>query len=83
MNYYKPYNIIVIYGGRSKTRSLNHLLVLNLSNFNWQEVKTHGFIPLPRFAHCASVVKDKIYIFGGLTHKKGFADPCFCVLELD
>ena len=73
----------MIYGGRAKTRSLNHILVLNLSNFNWQEVRTHGHIPPPRFAHCAAVVKDKIYIFGGLTHKKGFSDPCFCVLELD
>ena len=35
--------------------------------YEWQEVKTTGALPLPSCGHGAAVVGDEMYVFGGLT----------------
>ncbi|GFT76361.1 kelch domain-containing protein 3 [Nephila pilipes] len=46
-------------------KHLNDVFKYNPVNSEWTEFKVNGEPPCPRKRHCAVVVKDNIYLFGG------------------
>lgn len=57
-------NNLIIFGGMNGYERLNDTWMLNLENFQWKKVETIGNI-LARSMHTATLVDDKMYIFGG------------------
>ncbi|XP_058480255.1 host cell factor 2 [Solea solea] len=55
---------LYIFGGMQGTR-LNDLWQLDLDTMVWSIPETKGCIPLPRSLHSASVIGNKMYVFGG------------------
>ncbi|KAK9400017.1 host cell factor 2 [Crotalus adamanteus] len=53
-----------IFGGMSGCR-LNDLWELDIETMTWSKPETKGTVPLPRSLHTASVIGNKMYIFGG------------------
>ncbi|KAH0616980.1 hypothetical protein JD844_028516 [Phrynosoma platyrhinos] len=53
-----------IFGGMSGCR-LNDLWELDIESMTWSKSETKGTVPLPRSLHTASVIGNKMYIFGG------------------
>ena len=35
MNYVKNLNFIIVYGGKTRRTTINHILILTLQNLNW------------------------------------------------
>lgn len=61
---------LLIFGGSSKSKSLNDLFSLDFETMKWAKIKTQGFSPSPR-AGCGAVLSgDKWYITGGKRRKK-------------
>ena len=57
-------NKLIIYGGMCKVR-LGDVWVLNLDTFTWTKSITNGNQPLPRSLHSATVIRNRMLIFGG------------------
>lgn len=57
-------NYLIIYGGMSGCR-LGDLWILDIETLSWSRPKTQGTAPLPRSLHSATLIGDKMYIFGG------------------
>ncbi|XP_023278698.1 host cell factor 2 isoform X1 [Seriola lalandi dorsalis] len=55
---------LYIYGGMQGSR-LDDLWQLDLDTMEWSASQTRGSIPLPRSLHSASVIGNKMYVFGG------------------
>lgn len=55
---------LIIYGGMSGCR-LGDLWILDIETLSWSRPKTQGTAPLPRSLHSATLIGDKMYIFGG------------------
>ncbi|XP_045622747.1 host cell factor 2 isoform X2 [Procambarus clarkii] len=55
---------LVIYGGMSGTR-LGDLWILDVNNMNWERPTVSGVHPLPRSLHSATLLGNKMYVFGG------------------
>ena len=55
---------LFIYGGMSGVR-LGDLWILCIDNMNWIKPNVSGMIPLPRSLHTATVIKHRMFIFGG------------------
>ncbi|XP_013931625.1 PREDICTED: host cell factor 2 [Thamnophis sirtalis] len=53
-----------MFGGMSGCR-LNDLWELDIETMTWSKPETKGTVPLPRSLHTASVIGNKMYIFGG------------------
>ncbi|XP_007438509.1 host cell factor 2 [Python bivittatus] len=53
-----------VFGGMSGCR-LNDLWELDIETMTWSKPETKGTVPLPRSLHTASVIGNKMYIFGG------------------
>uniref|UniRef100_UPI00358EBA2A host cell factor 1 isoform X2 n=1 Tax=Myxine glutinosa TaxID=7769 RepID=UPI00358EBA2A len=56
--------ILIIYGGMSGCR-LGDLWTLDVENLTWTKPVVGGAPPLPRSLHSATVVGNKMYVFGG------------------
>ncbi|KAL5097202.1 hypothetical protein RYX36_001529 [Vicia faba] len=62
--------ILFVFGGASKSRTLNDLYSLDFETMAWSRIKVRGFHPSPR-AGCGSVLcGTKWYIAGGGSRKK-------------
>lgn len=61
------------YSGNSKFAYYNDTQALDLETNTWHKVETAGDAPEARYAHCASTIGSKIYIFGG----RGEKGKCF------
>ncbi|KAF0888874.1 hypothetical protein E2562_019383 [Oryza meyeriana var. granulata] len=74
--------ILLIFGGHSKSKTLNDLFSLDFETMVWSRVKTHGPHPTPR-AGCTGVLcGTKLYIAGGGSKKKWHAETwVFDVVE--
>ncbi|XP_075810744.1 host cell factor 2 isoform X2 [Microtus pennsylvanicus] len=59
-----------VFGGMCGAR-LDDLWQLDLETMSWSKPETKGTVPLPRSLHTASVVGNKMYIFGGWVPHKG------------
>ncbi|CAD5218519.1 unnamed protein product [Bursaphelenchus okinawaensis] len=55
---------LFIYGGMNGDR-LGDIWILDLIHFAWREIQAVGQIPRPRSLHSASLVGDRIFVFGG------------------
>ncbi|XP_011792348.1 PREDICTED: host cell factor 2 [Colobus angolensis palliatus] len=59
-----------VFGGMCGAR-LDDLWQLDLETMSWSKPETKGTVPLPRSLHTASVIGNKMYIFGGWVPHKG------------
>ncbi|XP_059101619.1 host cell factor 2 isoform X4 [Peromyscus eremicus] len=59
-----------VFGGMCGAR-LDDLWQLDLETMSWSQPETKGTVPLPRSLHTASVIGNKMYIFGGWVPHKG------------
>lgn len=55
---------LIIYGGMSGCR-LGDLWVLHLDTMTWNKPVLGGHQPLPRSLHSATLINNKMYVFGG------------------
>ncbi|XP_038154355.1 host cell factor 1b [Cyprinodon tularosa] len=55
---------LIIYGGMNGCR-LGDLWVLDLESLVWSQPALSGTPPLPRSLHSATVINNKMYVFGG------------------
>ncbi|XP_067631694.1 host cell factor-like [Eurosta solidaginis] len=55
---------LLIYGGMSGCR-LGDLWLLDIDSMTWSKPRTRGHAPLPRSLHSATMICNKMYIFGG------------------
>ncbi|KAF7837858.1 acyl-CoA-binding domain-containing protein 4 [Senna tora] len=63
--------ILFIFGGASKSRTLNDLYSLDFETMAWSRIKIRGFHPSPRAGCCGVLCGTKWYITGGGSRKKG------------
>ncbi|CAJ1941068.1 unnamed protein product [Sphenostylis stenocarpa] len=62
--------ILYIFGGSSKSRTLNDLYSLDFESMAWSRIKIRGFHPSPRAGCCGVLCGTKWYITGGGSRKK-------------
>ncbi|KAK7412591.1 hypothetical protein VNO78_04072 [Psophocarpus tetragonolobus] len=62
--------ILFIFGGASKSRSLNDLYSLDFETMAWSRIKIRGLHPSPRAGCCGALCGTKWYITGGGSKKK-------------
>ncbi|XP_061349190.1 acyl-CoA-binding domain-containing protein 4 [Gastrolobium bilobum] len=62
--------VLYIFGGSSKSRTLNDLYSLDFETMAWSRVKIRGFHPSPRAGCCGVLCGTKWYITGGGSRKK-------------
>ncbi|KAI4345458.1 hypothetical protein L6164_012582 [Bauhinia variegata] len=62
--------ILYIFGGASKSRTLNDLYSLDFETMAWSRIKIRGFHPSPRAGCCGLLCGAKWYITGGGSRKK-------------
>ncbi|KAF2354893.1 Kelch repeat type 1 [Trinorchestia longiramus] len=60
----KGHSRLVIYGGMSGLR-LGDLWILDIPSMTWERPVVGGMPPLPRSLHSATVIANKMYVFGG------------------
>ncbi|XP_047091166.1 acyl-CoA-binding domain-containing protein 6-like [Lolium rigidum] len=74
--------ILLIFGGQSKSKTLNDVHALDFETMVWSRVKTHGHHPSPRAGCCGALCGTKWYIAGGGSKKKRHPETwVFDVLE--
>uniref|UniRef100_A0ACD5Y8Y5 Uncharacterized protein n=1 Tax=Avena sativa TaxID=4498 RepID=A0ACD5Y8Y5_AVESA len=74
--------ILLIFGGHSKSKTLNDLFSLDFETMVWSRVKTNGPHPSPRAGCNGALCGTKWYITGGGSKKKRHAETLvFDVLE--
>ncbi|XVF66269.1 hypothetical protein PTKIN_Ptkin10aG0021400 [Pterospermum kingtungense] len=61
---------LFIFGGASKSRTLNDLYSLDFETMVWSRIKIRGFHPSPRAGCCGVLCGTKWYIAGGESRKK-------------
>ncbi|XVE65657.1 hypothetical protein DITRI_Ditri08aG0017600 [Diplodiscus trichospermus] len=61
---------LFIFGGTSKSRTLNDLYSLDFETMIWSRIKIQGFHPSPRAACCGVLCGTKWYIAGGGSMEK-------------
>lgn len=62
--------VLYIFGGSSKSKTLNDLYSLDFETMAWSRVKVRGFHPSPRAGCCGVLCGTKWYITGGGSKKK-------------
>jgi hypothetical protein len=70
-------NFLVVFGGGNGQTALNDVWALDVSDpsrLTWHEWRTHGDTPQRKGYHSASLVGDKMIIFGGSDGHASFAD---------
>ncbi|XP_075477618.1 uncharacterized protein LOC142518699 isoform X2 [Primulina tabacum] len=75
--------ILLVFGGVSKSRTLNDLYSLDFETMVWSRVKTRSFHPSPRAGCCGALCGTKWYIIGGGSKKKHAETLIFDVLKLE
>ncbi|TYJ20384.1 hypothetical protein E1A91_A09G260800v1 [Gossypium mustelinum] len=61
---------LFIFGGASKSRTLNDMYSLDFETMVWSRIKIRGFHPSPRAGCCGVLCGTKWYIAGGGSRKK-------------
>ncbi|XP_034895746.1 uncharacterized protein [Populus alba] len=76
--------ILLIFGGTSKSRTLNDLYSLDFETMVWSRTKIRGFHPSPRAGCCGVLCGTKWYIAGGGTRKKRHSETLiFDILKVE
>ncbi|KAH9765672.1 Galactose oxidase/kelch repeat superfamily protein [Citrus sinensis] len=65
---------LLIFGGSSKSKTLNDLYSLDFETMIWTRIKIRGFHPSPRAGCCGVLCGTKWYIAGGGSRKKRHAE---------
>ncbi|KAJ4773075.1 Galactose oxidase/kelch repeat superfamily protein [Rhynchospora pubera] len=65
---------LFIFGGHSKSKTLNDLYSLDFETMVWSRIKTRGIHPSPRAGCCGALCGNKWYISGGGSKKKRHAE---------
>jgi host cell factor len=55
---------LLVYGGMCGYR-LGDLWILNINRLEWTKATLNGLAPLPRSLHSATVIREKMFVFGG------------------
>ncbi|MBA0714116.1 hypothetical protein Golax_013112, partial [Gossypium laxum] len=63
---------LFIFGGASKSRTLNDMYSLDFETMVWSRIKIRGFHPSPRAGCCGVLCGTKWYIAGGGRHTETF-----------
>ncbi|KAL8213725.1 hypothetical protein R6Q57_003174 [Mikania cordata] len=66
--------LLLVFGGTSKSKSLNDLHCLDFETMMWSRIKIQGFHPTPRAGCCGVLCGTKWYIAGGGSRKKRHAE---------
>ncbi|KAK7264596.1 hypothetical protein RJT34_32205 [Clitoria ternatea] len=66
--------VLYIFGGSSKSRTLDDLYSLDFETMAWSRVKIRGFHPSPRAGCCGVLCGTKWYITGGGSRKKRYGE---------
>lgn len=66
--------LLLVFGGTSKSRTLNDLYSLDYETMTWSRIKTRGLHPSPRTGCCGVLCGSKWYITGGGSKKKRHAE---------
>ena len=84
MSFNKTLNYILIYGGKNVDIIFGDLFILDIMNFQWLNVKLFGASITEGIAgHCAGIVNDKLYIFGGCNENNKYIKAKLLCVELD
>lgn len=84
MNYNKILNYITIYGGKNINQVFGDLIILDIMNFQWINVQLFGAsISKGIVGHCAGIINDKLYIFGGCDETNKYTQAKLLSVELD
>ncbi|KAG8370004.1 hypothetical protein BUALT_Bualt14G0072500 [Buddleja alternifolia] len=76
--------MLLVFGGRSKSHTLNDLYSLDFEAMIWSRIKIRGFHPSPRAGCCGALCGTKWYITGGGSKKKRPSETLiFDVLKLE
>ncbi|XP_059280640.1 acyl-CoA-binding domain-containing protein 4 isoform X1 [Lycium ferocissimum] len=76
--------LLLIFGGSSKSRTLNDLYTLDFETMAWSRIKIRGFHPSPRAGCCGVLCGTKWYIAGGGSRKRRHAETLiFDVIKLE
>ncbi|XP_010243563.1 PREDICTED: acyl-CoA-binding domain-containing protein 4 [Nelumbo nucifera] len=76
--------ILYIFGGSSKSSTLNDLYSLDFETMIWSRIKLRGFHPSPRAGCCGVLCGTNWYIAGGGSRKKRHAETLvFDVLKVE
>ncbi|KAI3469422.1 hypothetical protein Pfo_026085 [Paulownia fortunei] len=76
--------MLFVFGGASKSRTLNDLYSLDFEAMVWSRIKIRGFHPSPRAGCCGALCGTKWYITGGGSKKKRPAETLiFDVLKFE
>ncbi|XP_028109348.1 acyl-CoA-binding domain-containing protein 6-like isoform X1 [Camellia sinensis] len=62
--------MLLIFGGASKSKTLNDIYSLDFETMIWSKIKIRGFHPSPRAGCCGVLRGTKWYIAGGGSRKK-------------
>ena len=66
--FFENQNQLIVYGGMNGIKRINDVWILNLHSLKWTKVNTSGAIA--RSMHTATLIDDKMYVFGGFTHDR-------------
>ncbi|KAJ9154465.1 hypothetical protein P3X46_027795 [Hevea brasiliensis] len=76
--------MLLIFGGASKSRTLNDLYSLDFETMVWSRIKKRGFHPSPRAGCCGVLCGTKWYIAGGGSRKKRHSETLvFDIVKLE
>ncbi|KAL3508060.1 hypothetical protein ACH5RR_033442 [Cinchona calisaya] len=76
--------LLFVFGGSSKSRTLNDLYSLDFETMIWSRIKIRGLHPSPRAGCCGVLCGSKWYIAGGGSKKKRHAETMILdILKLE
>ena len=55
----------------------NQLLCYDPDIRKWTNPKCFGAVPSPRSAHCSTIIREKVWLFGGFNNNLGYLDDFF------
>jgi hypothetical protein len=84
MNVNTILNYIIIYGGKNINQVFGDIYVLDIMNFQWIGVKLFGTeIKTQISGHCAGIINNKLYVFGGSDENNKYKSAKLLSIELD
>ena len=84
MNVNTILNYVIIYGGKSINQVFGDISILDIMNFQWIGVKLFGTdIRTKVSGHCAGIVNNKLYVFGGSDEDNKYTNAKLLCVELD
>ena len=84
MNVNNILNYIIIYGGKNINQVFGDIFVLDIMNFQWINVELFGTnIKTKISGHCAGIINNKLYVFGGSDEDNKYTSAKLLCIELD